>query len=243
MVLPLYADPRFAALYDLANPWDVYFDFYLDLLGPAPARVLDMGCGTGRLARAFAAAGHAATGAEPSPAMLAEARRQPGAEAVTWVESGAAELDLETRFDLIVMTGHVFQVFQEEPEILAVLGTLRRHLALGGRLAFESRNPPVREWVTWRPDESREWIESPSLGKVEVWYDIAAEEPPFVTYELHYRLADGTRLSASDRLRFSTAEEIVGWLAGAGFHVITLYGDWDRSPVGPKSPEIIALAR
>ncbi len=69
MVLPLYADPRLAALYDTANPGGEDYDFYLAALGKAPARVLGMGCSTGRLARAFAAAGHQTSGAEPSPAM------------------------------------------------------------------------------------------------------------------------------------------------------------------------------
>ncbi len=92
------------------------------------------------------------------------------------------------------MTGHVFQVFLEEADILAVLKTLKRHLALGGRLAFESRNPPVQEWESWRPDAMREILQAPAIGRVEVHYDIAAVEPPFVTCEVHYLLPDGSHL-------------------------------------------------
>ncbi len=243
MVLPLYADPRFAALYDTANSGSEDHDFYLEILGTAPARVLDMGCGTGRLARRLAAAGHETTGAEPSPAMLEEARRQPGAERVRWVLSGATELDLETRFDFIVLTGHVFQVFLEEETILAVLKTLRCHLALGGRLAFESRNPLVKEWESWRPEQTRDWLQVPGIGQVEVFYDIRAVEPPFVTYEVNYKLPDGSRLCAPDRLRFSSAVEIAGWLEASGFDSVCYYGDWDLSAVTEASPEIIAIAR
>jgi SAM-dependent methyltransferase len=52
-----YTDPRLAACYDSANPHDPADDFYLALAGAAPKTILDMGCGTGRLAVALAARG------------------------------------------------------------------------------------------------------------------------------------------------------------------------------------------
>jgi len=36
--------------------------------------------------------------------------------------------------------------------------------------------------------------------------------------------------------------ELAGFLTEAGLADVTWYGDWDRSPVGPASPEIIAIA-
>jgi SAM-dependent methyltransferase len=50
---------------------------HLALDGSAGRRVLDIGCGPGRIARLLAEAGYDVTGADPSPMMLAEARRQP----------------------------------------------------------------------------------------------------------------------------------------------------------------------
>ena len=69
-----YADPRLAALYDALNPSDAAAAFYLGLACLPPARILDMGCGTGLLACEFAARGHDVTGADPAAAMLAVAR-------------------------------------------------------------------------------------------------------------------------------------------------------------------------
>ena len=72
--------------------------------------------------------------------MIGIARKRESCENAIWINSGAAELALEARFDLIIMTGHVFQVFLEDEEVGVVLKNLRARLAPGGRLAFETRN-------------------------------------------------------------------------------------------------------
>ena len=87
-----YADPRLAALYDALNPPDASTAFYLGLPGPPPARILDVGCGTGQLACEFAGRGHDVTGADPAAAMLAVARARPGGDRVRWIQASAAGL-------------------------------------------------------------------------------------------------------------------------------------------------------
>jgi len=59
---------------------------------------------------AFAERGHPATGVDPAAAMLVVAKRKPSAEQVEWVESSAQTYRSERRFDLMVMTGHAFQI-------------------------------------------------------------------------------------------------------------------------------------
>jgi SAM-dependent methyltransferase len=243
MPCPIYTDPRLAACYDSANPPESFYAHYLALAGDAPKTILDMGCGTGRLAVALAERGHRVTGADPSAGMMQVARNRPGAARVRWIDSDARSLALETRFDLIVMTGNVFQVFLDDEEIRGTLRTLRRHLAPGGQLAFETRNPLVEDWRGWRPDLTRETIEVPGVGAVEVHYDIAEAEGAFVTYETHYRFGPGDVAVGRDTLRFVSREELAGFLAEAGFTDVTWFGDWDRAPLAPSSPEFVVVAR
>jgi ubiquinone/menaquinone biosynthesis C-methylase UbiE len=242
LVSAIYTDPRLAAVYEALNTSGFDDAFYLVLAGRTPKTILDMGCGTGRLACALALRGHSVTGAEPSAAMLEVARSRPGATDVRWINVAAATLALETRFALIIMTGHVFQVFLTVTEVSAALRALRRHLAPGGRLAFETRNPLARKWEQWTPADTLRSVDVPGIGAVEVHHTTRSVEGPLVTYDTHFRLPDGNLVIVSDTLRFEEQSEIARYLTDAGLAEITWYGDWDHSPFVPSSPEIIAVA-
>ena len=242
MLSACYADPRLAAVYDAVNPAGADTAFYLDLAGAAPARVLDVGCGTGLLACALAERGHRVTGADPAPAMLEVARRRPGGGLVRWIEADAAALPAGRRFDLIVMTGHVFQIFTADSDVRAALGAVRRCLAPGGRVAFETRNPAVREWAEWNPRDTWQRIDAAGAA-AEVWYDISSVDGELVTYETCFRFPGEDTVTIPDTIRFMGQDQVGALLAEAGLTEVTWYGDWDRSPVSPASPELIAVAR
>jgi SAM-dependent methyltransferase len=243
-----YADPRLAALYDALNPADASTAFYLSLPGAPPARILDVGCGTGLLACEFATRGYDVTGADPAAAMLAVARARPGGGQVRWIQASAAGLDAVTGpntaagFDLIIMTGHVFQQFLADRDVRGALEVLARHLAPGGRLAFETRNPAVREWQDWNPRDTRQRVKAAGIT-ADVHYDISAVAGELVTYETWFQFA-GARdpVVVPDTLRFMDQAQVAAFLAEAGLAQVTWYGDWDGSPYGPGSPEIIAVA-
>jgi SAM-dependent methyltransferase len=99
---------------------------------PRGSRILDAGCGTGRLGGHLAAAGHDVVGVDLDPKLIEAARADhPGAE---WLVGDLSELDLPGRFDLIVCAGNVmtFVAPDTRVEILRRFGT---HLAPGGRAA------------------------------------------------------------------------------------------------------------
>lgn len=237
-----YSDLRLASVYDALNPAGRDTDFYLDVAGDSPRTILDMGCGTGLLAVEFARRGHRVTGADPAAGMMAIARARPGGSLVTWIESDAAGLATDTRFDLIVMTGHVFQVFLTDEAIAATLANLRRHLAPNGRLVFETRNPAVREWEEWTAADTSTRVEVDGVGPVDVHYDVTSVEGQFVRFETHFGFADGDKVATPSELRFIEHDQLAEALARAGFAEVEWYGDWDRSPAGPDSPEIIVIA-
>lgn len=244
---PLYRDPALAQFYDLENGWADDLDYCFELAADARS-VLDLGCGTGQLAARLAegpAGEHTVVGVDPAAAMLEIAQARPGGEGVAWVRSEAQALRLDRRFDLVLLTGHAFQVFLADDDQRSVLATIARHLAPNGRFIFDSRNPAAEAWREWGPAASRRAFAHPSLGAIEAWNE-AAQDPAtgIVTYETHYRVvASGALFSASSRIRFTDREVLAARLAEAGLAVERWLGDWRGGPFAPGSREIIPLGR
>jgi hypothetical protein len=159
---------------------------------------------------------------------------------VSWIDSAAASLALEARFDLVIMTGHVFQVFLSDDDVRATLRALRAHIAPGGTLAFETRNPLVEEWRDWSP--GRETLQVPGIGAVAMHYNVTSTDPTFVTFETHFRFSGDDIAIATTTLRFMSRDQLAAFLSEAGFTDMAWSGDWNGSPISAASPEIIVVA-
>jgi SAM-dependent methyltransferase len=235
-----YQDPLIAEIYELANPRAVDADFYLSLAGQHPCSVLDLGCGTGTLCCALAERGHRVTGVDPARAMLDVARRKPHAEQVEWVEASAQSYKGHQRFDLIVMTGHAFQILLTDADALAALETMRGHLKERGRVAFETRNPRVdwaSEWAA-RPPAPRK---SPSGQLVET-LEITGVDGEFISFRTSYRFPHMT-LTTNSTLQFPSREHVETLIARSGMVVRDVFGDWNAGPFdAAHSREIILVA-
>ncbi|NKC32394.1 class I SAM-dependent methyltransferase [Falsiroseomonas selenitidurans] len=145
----------------------------------APVRAaLDVGCGEGRFCRLLRARGIAATGIDPTEALLEEARRRdPGGD----YRPGRAEAlpAPDAAFDLVVSYLSLIDI----PDAAAGITEMARVLAPGGRLLIANLNPfftagmpdgwvrrgeathfaidryleERAEWVGWRGIRIRNW--------------------------------------------------------------------------------------
>ena len=104
---------------------------------PSPARrleafrVLDAGCGTGRVGAELARRGVEVVGADVDASMLATARRS--MPEVEWIQSDLTALDLGRTFDVVVMAGNV-PLFTPEGTEAALVAGCARHVRPGGVL-------------------------------------------------------------------------------------------------------------
>ena len=244
MVDRLFADAGLAAMYDAFCPWERRgdFDFYLPLVMSAEA-VLDVGCGTGALLHGARKAGHTGRlcGLDPAGGMLAQARKRSDIE---WFLGDLGSIVWDQKFDLVVMTGHAFQVFVEDDELRASLAAIRSVLTKDGRFAFETRNPMVRAWEGWTADNAEEVVDA--AGAV-VRMANAVQTPvhrDIVSFTTRFSSPswDRSQLSQST-LRFLDAGSLSFFLSEAGLTIEEQFGDWDRRPLTDTSPEIITIAR
>lgn len=104
-------------------------------------RVLDAGCGTGRVAIELAKRGHSVVGVDADPAMLDAARAKD--PAITWVLADLADPPLPAaRFDVVLLAGNVMIFLAPGSEGRVVDG-------LAGRLA---KNGLLVAGFSIRPD-------------------------------------------------------------------------------------------
>ena len=130
-------------------------------------RVLDAGCGTGRVAIELAARGFSVTGMDLDEAMLAAARAK--APDLRWILADLSEASahLDSEFDVVVLAGNVM-IFVARGTEATVISQLASHLAPGGlfvagfqlttgRLTLEQYDTAcaaaglelVDRWATW----------------------------------------------------------------------------------------------
>ena len=109
---------------------------FVDAMVGRGARVLDAGCGPGRVGGRLAELGHEVVGVDLDPVLIAAAEHDhPGP---TWLVGDLAELDLSASgtqpgFDAVVCAGNVFG-FLDPATRQQVLTNLRAVLAPGGRI-------------------------------------------------------------------------------------------------------------
>ncbi len=110
----------------------------IDAMLGRSSRVLDAGCGPGRLGGHLYKAGHSVVGVDVDPLLIEAAEADyPGP---TWLVGDLAELDLPARgvaadFDVIVCAGNVM-AFLAPSTRAAVLAAFARHLAPTGRVVI-----------------------------------------------------------------------------------------------------------
>ena len=182
-------------------------------------------------------------GVDPAAAMLDIAKAREGGAQVRWVQADARQLDLGERFDLIILTGHSFQVFLTNADQAAVLASIRRHLTPSGRFVFDSRNPALKAWESWTPACSRRCIEHPSLGDVNVWNDAQFDPATEVVhYQTFYQPNNQKQsYSAEAKIRFTPRPALEARLEAAGLHATRWLGSWEGTAYSEATKEIIPV--
>jgi SAM-dependent methyltransferase len=209
------------------------------------ARILELGCGTGRITLPLARAGFRVTALDGEPAMLrglaerlARAPRSVAAR-VTPVAGDLRELAVSGRFALVIAGFNVLEHLYTRVELDACLRRVRALLTPDGAFAFDVQVPDL-VWLS--RDPSRRWsrlrFRHPSTGQP-TWYSTNHDYDPvsqIAIIRLYYQPVAGgreTTVLLSQRKYFPA--ELEALVAHAGLRVAERYGDFAGGPLGPTS--------
>ena len=230
-------------------------EFYVEEARNAEGPVLELGCGTGRVAIPMAQAGAEVVGLDSSRAMLARARSNmdgaaAGRGSLSLVCADMRELPFDRRFSLVVVPFRGFLSLLSAEDQERTLNEIRGRLAPGGRLAFNIFVPDLDMLVQEGdvPYHFRD-VTDPQTGTTLVlWHQSGYDNynqiisARLIIEELDGRGAVRTRVYRDFQLRYVFRWEMHRLLESCGFRVLDLYGDYSRSPFDETSTEMVWVA-
>ncbi len=249
-----------AELYDHVGPYRTRGDveFYVDMAKQAKGRVLEIGCGTGRVLIPTAEAGIDITGLDNSQSML-NILRQNLSQAPKQVQDSVhlevgdmRSFDLGEQFDLITIPFRPFQHMMTVDDQMACLRTVRKHLKPNGKFVFDVFNPSIpgladpstlagaqaepevtmpdgRRFIRTHRFVKRDYINQ--INDLELVHDIVAP--------------DGTHTQAvfAFQMRYIFRFELEHLLIRCGFRIESLYSGFDKLAYGERYPgELVVVA-
>jgi SAM-dependent methyltransferase len=223
--------------------------FWLKLAQRQGGPVLELGCGTGRILIPLAEAGYEMIGLDNDPEMLDFLRAQMPPELQPRPQVVIADMtafELGRRFPLVILPCNTWSVL-EPPARRAALACIVRHLAPGGIFATSVPSPDMLRDLPARsaPELEEEFEHPPSGGMVQVssgWR--RAKGHLTVTWHYDLLLPDGTieRSTLQARHTLSTVQEYLEELDEVGLAVEAVYGDFEETPYGYDSDDLIMMA-
>jgi SAM-dependent methyltransferase len=252
--------PELGEFYDHVIPYKTRQDveFFVEEAKNCGGEVLEIGCGTGRVMIPTAREGVSITGIDRSKHMLERLAVNLSHESedvrarIAYVEGDMRNFDLGRQFALITIPFRPFQHLLTTESQLACLECIRRHLVPGGRLILDVFNPSLS--MLAETECGVEFGHEPEFAmpdgrKVNRCARIRSKDlTNQINYcELIYRVTDARQnentIVHPFGMRYMFRYELEHLRARAGFKIVHLYSDYDRSAFGAKYPgELLAIA-
>ncbi len=213
------------------------------------AKVLDAGCGSGRILAPLAEAGFEMTGVDSSREMLEAARARKGCDAAE-LRCGRLPSNLpEGPFDAVISTA--FSLMLLPPEDLQRLWSGFHRVLRPGGAVMASFFVPWSEilegedgrWHTERvmPLEDGGLAEQHARGKIDLWRQMLVRDLRFVRRDVSGRVCD--EMMVREETAYYFPREIQHALDAAGFADVTITGEWRRTPPRQGDRFFVAEAR
>ena len=245
-----------AWLYDVDNRDNLLDDipFYIEYANQQQGEILELGCGTGRVALALATNGFNVTGLDLSEQMLdvfrAKLAGKPElADKITLVHGNMADFSFDRKFGMVVAPFRAFQALTDDRDIASSLVCIRDHLTEDGIFIVNVFNPrPIMD-ESWIYPETIQWERhDEQTGNYVVkkhWGDRIDTENqviyPHFAFEVTYPDGRTERIVDDLALKYYYSSQLRSVIDKAGMEIAEEYSWYDKTPPGGR--EIIFVCR
>ncbi|PWG01022.1 class I SAM-dependent DNA methyltransferase [Levilactobacillus bambusae] len=230
----------FAELYDeLFDPamYDQWLDFVVSNVKPGDGPVLDLACGTGRLAVMMAKAGYEVSGLDLSAEMLAIADRHAWEVDVTipWMQGNLLDLAGVTPASVVTCFDDSLNYLADEEEVGLAFSQVEKHLVSGGTFMFDVITPYQTDdlypgYMYNYHDQHRAFLWS-SYG-TEIPHEVEHDLTFFVYNEEKQGYDKLNELHHERTYSLATYQEL---LAKAGFSRVEVSADFGNGEITPET--------
>jgi SAM-dependent methyltransferase len=214
-------------------------DHVLALAGVTGGAVLDLACGPGRHATAFARRGFVVCGVDRSAYLLGKARERAATEglAIEWVHADMRDFVRPQAFDLAVNLFTSFGYFEDRRDDLRVLRNVHHSLTPDGVLVLDVMGKE-RLASVFQPTLSNQapdgTIRFSRIRVTQAWSWLDNE---------WILVKDGKARRFAFSHRVYSARELIDLLETAGFAAVEAFGGLAGGEYGPGALRLVAVAR
>ncbi len=227
--------------------------FYVDEAVRSGGPVVELGCGTGRVAIPIALSGIDVVGLDSSPLMIERARQkaeQTGVSNLRLVQADMTDFKFDDKFTLAIVPFRGLLALLSLDGLERALLNIRRHLTPGGKLIFDIFVPDLNMMVQEGdvPYHFRD-VTDPTTGRrLVIWnqasYDshsqIMSIRSTIEELDLSGRVA--SKIYRDFALRYMFRWEMHYLLQACGYDILELYGDFKRQEFDENSTEMVWVA-
>ncbi len=248
--MDIYAD--FSEFYDVyVGDWLEDLPFYLEYARRSSGPILEVGAGSGRLTIPFARKGVAVTAVDISASMLAKLRSRLTEEPaevqqqVSIVEDDACTMELNRRYELIIVPFYTFNYLLTPQMQTAALGQLVKHLSRTGRLLIDVFVPHSRIRSCPRdPCQRVDTVDQQTGCKIRGWNVYRMDTENQIEFRKHvFEVTNPkgkiTKREFTTKRRYFFKPELDKLFVQHGLIVDAVYEGYDKRPASDLSEQLM----
>ncbi|MBD2182073.1 class I SAM-dependent methyltransferase [Planktothrix sp. FACHB-1355] len=233
--------------YPFSNLAKIDIPFWTDMVSQYGEPVLELCCGTGRIAFPLAEKGLQVTGIDISDSMLGEARKK--SDRVEWIKADVCDFDLGKQFSLIIFSlNSIYHLLRIE-DLESCFNCVKKHLKPDGKFIIDMLNYYTKPTIEamWSPLPTLYSVYPDPDGRGTMVVTVVNEldvSAQIAKSKLFFRLIEQKKEFVEEtKLRLYHPNEMGNLLKYNGFIIETQLGGYDKAAFTSGAPNYIAICK